>query len=122
MITKYINGETVALILFAVGLFGLCSKRNILRSIIALSILQSAIILFFVSLNNSIDKMPPIGKAISENPAQYSDPLPQALMITAIVIGISVTALSLTMLISLHHKYGSINWARIKGKRGDEND
>lgn len=120
--TGYINGENVALLLFAISMYALCTKRNILRSIIALSIMQAAAILFFIALNNSSSKKPPIGQLLETDPTIYADPMPQALMITAVVIGISVTALSLTMLISLHHKYGSINWARIKGKRGDEND
>jgi multicomponent Na+:H+ antiporter subunit C len=48
-----------------------------------------------------------------------ADPVPQALMITAIVVGISVTALSLTMFVNLHHKYGSSNWNKVKRKRRD---
>ena len=48
-----------------------------------------------------------------------ADPLPQALMITAVVIGISVTAISLTMFIAMAQKYGTTNWKRVKTKRGE---
>jgi len=43
--------------------------------------------------------------------------LPQALMITDIVIGMGVTAASLTMFIHMYHRYGSTNWLKVKRKR-----
>lgn len=111
----YINGENTSLALFAIGVYALSSRRNIVKTIMGLSITQSAIILFFLSINNPIDAIPPIGTNLS---GSVADPIPQALMITAIVVGISVTAVSLTMFISLYHKYGSTNWNKVKNKRG----
>ncbi|MBF4694144.1 sodium:proton antiporter [Fusibacter ferrireducens] len=110
-----INGENVSLALFMIGIYALASRRNIVKTIIALSIIQAAIILFFLSINNSEGRVPPIGHQLS---VPVADPIPQALMITAIVVGISVTAVSLTMFISLYHKYGSTNWNKVKNKRG----
>jgi len=112
----YINGENVSLILFFIGVYGITARRNILKSIISLGIMQAAIILFFVSINASTDSVPPIGDSFTVMPA---DPVPQALMITAIVIGMSVTAVSLTMFITLYHKYGSTNWNKVRIKRGN---
>jgi len=111
---ELITGENVALILFFVGVYGLTARRNIIKSIIGLGIMQAAIILFFVTVNASVDDVPPIGVATG---AQVADPVPQALMITAVVIGVSVTAVSLTMFISLYHKYGSTNWNKVRRKR-----
>lgn len=111
---EVITGENVALVLFFVGVYGLTARRNIIKSIIGLGIMQAAIILFFVTVNASVDDVPPIGVAIG---VQVADPVPQALMITAVVIGVSVTAVSLTMFISLFHKYGSTNWNKVKRKR-----
>ena len=110
-----INGENVSLALFMIGIYALASRRNIVKTIIALSIIQAAIILFFLSINNAEGRVPPIGNHLT---VPVADPLPQALMITAIVVGISVTAVSLTMFISLYHKYGSTNWNKVKNKRG----
>lgn len=110
-----INGENVSLALFMIGIYALASRRNIVKTIIALSIIQAAIILFFLSINNSEGHVPPIGSQLT---VPVADPIPQALMITAIVVGISVTAVSLTMFISLYHKYGSTNWNKVKNKRG----
>ncbi len=112
-----INGENVSLALFMIGIYALASRRNIVKTIIALSITQAAIILFFLTINNGNDRVPPIGRDIV---LPVADPIPQALMITAIVVGISVTAVSLTMFISLYHKYGSTNWNKVKNKRGGQ--
>ncbi|SHH27288.1 sodium:proton antiporter [Clostridium grantii] len=111
---EYINGETVSIILFFIGFYGLMARRNIIRTIISFGIIQSAIILFFVTINFNIGDIAPIGKNLGNNVA---DPLPQALMITAIVIGVAVTAVSLTMFITLYHKYGTTNWQKVKKKR-----
>lgn len=111
-----INAENISIILFFIGVYGLCARRNILKSIISLSLMQAAIILFFVSINHSTDTTVPIGSELASMPA-VADPLPQALMITAVVVGVSVTALSLTMFITLYHKYGTTNWGKVHKKR-----
>ncbi|WP_461207652.1 sodium:proton antiporter [Clostridium sp. DL1XJH146] len=113
----FINGETVSIILFFIGFYGLIARRNIIKTIISLGVIQTAIILFFVTINYEIGAKVPIGVGI-EGPV--ADPLPQALMITAIVIGIAVTAVSLTMFITLYHRYGTTNWEKVKKKRVDK--
>lgn len=100
--------------IFFIGVYGLTARRNILKSIISLGIMQAAIILFFVSMHANVEDVPPIGRSFSVMPA---DPVPQALMITAVVIGVSVTAVSLTMFITIYHKYGSTNWNKVRIKR-----
>ncbi len=100
--------EICALVLFFIGLFGLIARRNIIKTIIAVGIMEIGVILFFLSINYTMGANPPIGQTLS-NP---SDPVPQALMITAIVIGIAVTAVSMSMFIGLYHKYGTTNWKK----------
>jgi multicomponent Na+:H+ antiporter subunit C len=117
LLESYITAENIGLALFFVGCYGLIARRNILKSIISLSIMQAGIVLFFISINHPMGAVPHIGIAID---GPVADPLPQAMMITAIVIGVSVTALSLTMFITLYHKYGSTNWKKVRAKRGDQ--
>lgn len=112
---QWINGETVSIALFLIGFYGLLARRNIIKSIIALGIIQSAIILFFLDIHHSAEQNPPIGIV-----THAADPLPQGLMITAVIIGISVTAVSLTMFITLYHRYGTTNWLRLKKRREDQ--
>ncbi len=102
------NTEICALALFFIGLFGLIARRNIIKTIISISIMEIGVILFFLSINNTLGTQPPIG----ENLSNVADPIPQALMITAIVVGIAVTAVAMSMFIGLYHKYGTTNWKK----------
>lgn len=107
---EVLNGENVAIILFFIGMYGLIARRNIIKSIISLGIIQAGIILFFVTINGE-KYAPPIQETFTTMP---SDPIPQALMITAVVIGMSVSAVSLTMFMTAYSKFGSTNWNKIK--------
>jgi multicomponent Na+:H+ antiporter subunit C len=114
---SHINGETIGIVLFFTGLYGIIARRNIVKTIISLGIMETAIVLFFVSVNHEAGSLPPIGNLEG---VAAADPLPQALMITAIVIGVSVTAVALTMFITLYHKYGTTNWEKIVRKRSEQ--
>lgn len=105
---NFITEENTALILFFIGIYGLIARRNVIKSIISMSIIQAAIILFFLSIK--VGEVAPIG----QSHLVQSDPLPQALMITAVVIGMSVTGISLIMFITSYNIFGSTNWNRIK--------
>lgn len=109
-------GEFIAIALFCIGFYGLIARRNIIKTILSLGIIQSAIILLFININYDDASVPPIGPQL----ANASDPMPQALMITAIVIGVAVTAVSMTMFISLYHRYGTTNWKKVIKKRRED--
>ena len=115
----YINGETVSIVIFFIGVYGLIARRNVIKTIVSVGVMQVACILFFLTSNYTDGAAAPL-KA-SEG-LHVADPLPQALMITAIVIGISVTAVALTMFITLYHNYGSTNWTKITKKRTETED
>lgn len=110
----WLNGEVVSIILFFIGVFGLVARRNIIKSIISIVIMEVAVILFFLTINFTPDSVPPIG---TEAVTHFADPLPQAIMITAIIIGVGTTAVALTLFITLHHRYGTTNWEKAKVKR-----
>lgn len=115
---KLINGENVSIIIFFIGVYGLCARRNILKTIISMSIMQAAAILYFLSISHNERAVAPIGNSLS-TVVHVADPVPQALMITAVVIGVSVTAVCLTMFVTMYHKYGTTNWNKVKKKRGE---
>ncbi|MBM7562213.1 sodium:proton antiporter [Fusibacter tunisiensis] len=117
MISKIISPENVSIVLFFIGVYGVTARRNIFKTIMGLSIMQAALILFFLSMHAENAISAPIG--IGLDATQIADPVPQALMITAIVVGISTTAVSLTMFVTLYHKYGTTNWNKVKKKRGE---
>jgi len=109
-----LTGEIVSILVFFIGLYGLIAKRNIIKSIISIGIMDTAVILYFISCSFKEGRLPPIGDIL---PQEMVDPLPQALMITAIVIGVGVTAVALTMYIHLYRKYGTDNWKKVMKKR-----
>ena len=92
--------EITGLLLFLIGFYGLIARRNIIKTILSLGIMDISVIRFEAGMR------PPIG----ESAAPAADPVPQALMITAIVIGAAVTAVGLMMFIALYHRYGTTNW------------
>jgi multicomponent Na+:H+ antiporter subunit C len=110
----YTNGEIAGIIIFFIGFVGLLSRKNILKTIICVEIMESAIILYFISSAFVEGGVPPI---VPFNADKVADPLPQALMITEIVIGIAVSAVALTMFIHMYHKYGTTNWQKAMKKR-----
>ena len=119
---EFLNGENIGLILFLIGLYGIIARKNIIKTIISLGIMDVAAILFFISINYRDHSVPPIGTADELSVVTAADPLPQAVMITAIVIGIGVTAVCLTMFNNLYHTYGTTNWSKAFSKRKQTDD
>ena len=108
--------EIIALIIFLIGVFGLLSNRNIIKSIMCIAIMDIAIILFFIGINYEKLMKPPIGA----DTEAMADPTVQAIMITAIIIGVAVTAVSLMMFIVLYNRYGTTNWLKASHARQGE--
>ncbi len=107
---EIINGQTVSLLIFFIGVFGIVTQRNIVKTIISINVMDVGAILFLITVNVRAGDVPPVGDT---DFLRMADPLPQALMITAIVIGISVSAVSLTIFISLFRKHGTSDWSKI---------
>ncbi len=113
---QIISGETMSVMLFFIGIAGIFSSRRMLKSIVSLGIMEMAAIMFYLTMFASTENIAPIGTT-AENAA---DPLPQALMITAIVIGVAITAIVLVMFINLYHKYGNSDWVQAAKKRMEQ--
>jgi multicomponent Na+:H+ antiporter subunit C len=104
-------------ILFLVGFYGIITQRNIIKIVICLSIMEFSTFLFFALIGYIKDGVVPI-----VNPAEpdkiYVDPLPQALVLTAIVIGLATTAMLLAVVIRLYRKYKTFDIREISNLRG----
>lgn len=104
-------------ILFLVGLYGAVTMRNLVKIAISLSIMEFSTFIFFALLGYIDNGVAPIVN--TAEPAKiYVDPLPQALVLTAIVIGLSTTALLMAVIIRLYRKYGTFDIREIKNLRG----
>jgi multisubunit Na+/H+ antiporter MnhC subunit len=87
-----------ALSLVLVGLFGVLTRRNIIRILLALNILATGVNLFLVAVGYAPGKAAPIVRETVSGPSMpFVDPLPQAMVLTAIVIGLGTTALALAI-------------------------
>lgn len=115
----FINGQTVGILVFFIGLYGLMTKKNIVKTIMSMSVMEAGIYLFYISINFADGSVPPIGQE-QVRESITADPVPQALMITAIVIGIGVTAIGLTMFMHYKQKHGITHWSRINREEGGD--
>ncbi|RLC49320.1 MAG: cation:proton antiporter [Candidatus Cloacimonadota bacterium] len=113
-------------LLFFVGLYGVLTKRNLIKIIIGLAVMEYSVNLFFILIgyvkNGTapilLEKMIKNGRAVSVDPKTFVDPLPQALILTAIVIGLATTGLLLAVSIRLYRKYGTFNIRKINSLKG----
>jgi len=107
----------LCLALFCVGLYGVLRKRNLVKIIIGLAIIEYSVNLFFILLGYRFHGRSPID-ARDQNILNMVDPLPQALVLTSIVIGLGVTALVISLAIRIYEKYGTFDITKIKRLRG----
>ena len=101
-------------LIFFISFFGLITSKNIIRTIIFVLMMQTSVVMFWLTVGARVGALPPIQPY--ENLENISDPLPQALMITAIVIGISVVAIAITMFNTLFRKYKTSDWKDLRDK------
>jgi len=99
----------VFVMLMMTGLYMVISRRNLVKKLIGLSIFQTALFLFYISLGKITGGTAPI---IVDDAARagivYSNPLPHVLILTAIVVGVATTALGLALVLRIRDAYGSI--------------
>ncbi|MCD6117210.1 NADH-quinone oxidoreductase subunit K [bacterium] len=107
----------LAVVLFAIGLYGVIVKRNLIKIIISLMIMEYAINLFLALIGYRTGGVPPIVD-IGNQHALYVDPLPQALVLTAIVIGLGTTALLVSFAVRIFEKYDTFDVRKIRKLRG----
>jgi multicomponent Na+:H+ antiporter subunit C len=94
--------------LFAVmltGLYVVISHANLLKKLIGLSVFQVGVFLFFISLGKVTGGSAPI---ISPDIQTYSHPLPQVLILTAIVVGVATLAVGLALAVRIFEAYGTV--------------
>jgi len=103
--------------LIFIGLFTMLVKRNLIKVIIGLSILETGVNLFLVSVGYISKGTAPIFSTSSIDAEFMVDPVPQALVLTAIVIGVAVMALALSLAIRLYQHYGVLDLRKIKEQR-----
>ena len=104
------------IILMMIGLFAVIVKKNLVKKIIGMNILQTAIILFYVSIGTKRGATIPIiahghGDEVAHaaRAAEYINPLPHVLMLTAIVVAVATLGVALALAIKIHKQYGTLD-------------
>ncbi|SRR6056297_607787 len=111
----------LAFILFAVGLYSVINKRNIIKIIMGIIIMEHAVNAFFILVGYRAAGKAPImiqNTSVKEFVGFSVDPLPQALVITSIVISLGVVALMVTLAVRIYQHYGTFDITEIRNLRG----
>jgi multicomponent Na+:H+ antiporter subunit C len=110
----------IVVILIMAGLYIMIARHNLIKKIIGLSIFQTGIFYFYISLGKItggtapiLTSTPLVTKALSQSEAAqitiiYSNPLPHVLILTAIVVGVATMAVGLALIVRIYEKYGTI--------------
>ena len=101
--------QTVAVILFGIGFTILLLQRNLIRKIIGLNIMDTAIYLFLASMGYiSGRKAPIVVDGVTEASA-YINPIPAGLVLTGIVVSVSFTGILLALTVRLYRRYNTLD-------------
>ena len=105
--------EVAAMILFSIGLVTLLLHKNLIKKIIGLNIMDTAIFLFLTARGYITGRGAPIIADGIVIPGGYVNPLPSALVLTGIVVAVSVTAFALALSVKLYEHYGTLDMDKI---------
>lgn len=95
-----------AMLLIVIGLYGVIASPNFVKKVVGLNVFQVGIFLFFISSGYVIGGAPPVAGHGSET---LVSPLPHVLILTAIVVGVSLTAVALALIVRIYAEYGSLD-------------
>jgi multicomponent Na+:H+ antiporter subunit C len=107
------------MLLFCIGLYTVIMRRNIIKKIIGLNIMETSVFFFLISIGYLEKGIAPIHLGEAEA-SQMVNPLPQALILTGIVVAVSVTAVALSMVILLYQQYGTLDVDHLMREEVDE--
>lgn len=107
-------------VLLTLGLYCLVAKKNIVKKVIGVVIMDYAVNLYLIIIGYKKGGVAPVIERGMEQAQldKFVDPLPQALVLTSIVIGLGVLALMVSMCIRLYEKHGTFDMSQISKLRG----
>lgn len=107
----------LCIVLFCVGLYCILRKRNIIKIIIGIIIAEYAVNLMFILVAYKVKGRSPIHSPLGPV-TNMVDPLPQAVVLTSIVIGLASTALLIAIAMRIYEKYQTFDITKIKELHG----
>lgn len=109
----------LTIILFFLGIFGMISCGNYMKKLMCMNVMQVAVIFFFLCLGQKSGGTIPVALDRVLNPDDYINPLPHALMLTAIVVSLGTSGMGLALLMRIKDKYGTLEEEEIMEKEED---
>jgi multicomponent Na+:H+ antiporter subunit C len=115
----------VYIVLMMIGLYAMIAKTNLVKKIIGMNILQTAVILFFISMGVKKDATIPIithGNEAGSHAVQaadYMNPLPHVLMLSAIVVAVATLGVALALVIKVYRQYQTLEEDEILARLED---
>ena len=107
-------------VLLVIGLYMVVASSNLVKKVIGLNLFQTGIFLFFVTAAFVDGGQSPVIPAEAEAGELYASPLPQVIVLTAIVVGVALTAVSLALVIRIYDEYGTLDEETLREVRTDE--
>ena len=101
--------EAVAMLLFTIGFTNLLLQQNLIKKIIGLNIMDSAVYLFLTIKGYIRGRVAPIITDGITSAERYVNPIPAGLVLTGIVVSVSVSALMLSLTVKLYQRYHTLN-------------
>ena len=103
----------IYILLMMIGLYAMLAKNNLVKKVIGMSIFQTAIIVFYVSIGAKEHATIPIiahhGAAEAAiDVSHYANPLPHVLMLTAIVVSVGTLGVALALCLGIYRRYNSL--------------
>ncbi|MDY6102912.1 MAG: cation:proton antiporter subunit C [Acetatifactor sp.] len=102
-------GEAIAMLLFVIGFANLLLHKNLIKKIIGLNIMDSAIYLFLAEKGYIAGRGVPIVVDGVQKVEAYINPIPSGLVLTGIVVSVSVSALMLSLTVCLYRRYHTLD-------------
>jgi multicomponent Na+:H+ antiporter subunit C len=101
-------------LLLVVGVYGMIMKRNLLKKVIGMNIFQAAIFLLFVQgAQKTGASIPVLSPELGSASESYMNPLPHVMVLTAIVVGVAITGVAISLLLVTYRRFGTLDEARI---------
>jgi multicomponent Na+:H+ antiporter subunit C len=117
-------------VLMMIGLYAMIAKNNLIKKLVGMNIFQTSIILFYVSIGYKINATIPIiqvphgqehgAHALVIHTADYINPLPHVLMLTAIVVSVATFGVALAVAIKIYQRYQTLEEDEIRMRLTEE--
>lgn len=107
----------IYIVLMMIGFYGVIAKRNLVKKVICLGLFQTGIFIFYISLAVHIGGVAPISDFSGTQ--DFANPLPHVLILTAIVVSVSITAVALAIVVNIRRRYGTVEIDEIEAMEED---